>query len=315
MKGSAINKLLAALLVIALIVAALALGAARRAGGRVAALDAVTANQYRGKTLSILGDSLSTFGGNYAENDRGNKYADGVYTYPGNKVRYPQENLGVTEVGQTYWHKVIEALGMKLLVNDSWAGSYCSWDGVTDNTDAGDTQGPTRYAASPARIARLGEQGSPDVILVNIGTNDLLNGVPVGEIDDSNPVQLSASEIDDDALLPVDTFAAAYRTMLIRLMFHYPEAKIICMTPSYSKALGDSALKTTDDYCECIRQVCDLFGIPVIDTRLAGVSVFESTPDAADFPGEVLKPDGIHYNPAGMELLADLVIRAMLFQM
>jgi hypothetical protein len=51
-------------------------------------------SEYKGKTLSILGDSISTFG----TPDQNN--AQGTWTYPGNRCRYPQNSLFTSVVYQ-----------------------------------------------------------------------------------------------------------------------------------------------------------------------------------------------------------------------
>ena len=109
----------------------------------------------KGKRLSILGDSISTFG----VPDQSN--ATGTWTYPGNRCRYPQSNL-LTNVDDMYWKRIIDRYGMTLGINESWAGSMVS---NTQSADSGD-YGPNRCISSVTRISHLGENGKPDVILV-----------------------------------------------------------------------------------------------------------------------------------------------------
>lgn len=138
-----------------------------------------------GKTLSILGDSISTFG----TPDQSNNL--GVWTYPNNRCRYPQSNL-FTEVGYTYWKMLLDEYGMKLGINESWAGSRVSNSQVSDSGDLG----TNRCMSSVTRISHLGENGTPDIILVYGGTNDAGAKVTIGEFNTENPKNYSKEEID-----------------------------------------------------------------------------------------------------------------------
>ena len=114
--------------------------------------------RYKGKIISILGDSISTFAGYIPE-------ADGVNL--AHRPRYPQENL-LTDVNDTWWMKLINTLGARLGVNDSWAGST-----VSNFRDCKEKDfGPDAAMASLTRIRNLGANGTPDLILFFGGTND-----------------------------------------------------------------------------------------------------------------------------------------------
>lgn len=285
-------------LVAALLLIAVAVGAflAMAPGGGLLSTAGRDAGQYgaarfRGKRMSILGDSLSTFGGS-AEDPNGERFSQpgNLYTYPGNKCRYPQASLGVVDPHQTYWMRVIDHFGMELGINDSIAGSLVSWDGKEESK----TAGADRHIASQARIDHLGQNGAPDIILVNAGTNDVRLQVALGEVDRSD-----VGEVENCDALPVGDFSSAYRTMLLRLMRTYPDARIVCLTPNFARY----DVGTLDAYCDRIREICDLLGVACIDTRLCGI-----TPaNKARYLG-----DGLHYNLEGSEMLANHIITRML---
>ncbi len=98
--------------------------------------------------VSVLGDSISTFGGISP--------ADGVYYHADFALQ-----TGVASPEDTWWQQVITALGGTLLVNHSYAGSSICRDGY-------------QPASSPWRLAKL-RQGDtlPDVILIWSGLNDV----------------------------------------------------------------------------------------------------------------------------------------------
>lgn len=248
-------------------------------------------SEYYGKKISILGDSLSTFGGS-ASDDPSERISDGTYTYAGNRCRYPQTNL-LTDVNNTYWKQLIDNLHLVLGINESWAGSRVSWDGTTESADIG----ANKHIASATRIGHLGENGTPDIILINGGTNDIGGNVPVGTFNTENPMNYTDEQI---AELPVSTFADAYRTMLIRLQKSYPTSRIFVLLPNYTTSYYTPA--KADEYCEVIKEACDYFGVKWLDMRASGITMFNR--------GTYL-PDGIHYNANGMNVVAKNVKKFM----
>lgn len=238
-----------------------------------------------GEKISILGDSVTSFGGTVDDNND-NRYSQSgnPYTYSGNKCRYPQLNL-VTQVGETFWMKLIKYFGFILGINESWAGSCVAWDG----TSATGGYAKDNCLSSQTRINHLGENGSPDIILVNGGTNDIGQGRTIGSFDTTNPMNYTTEQI---ANLDVTTFANAYRAMLIRLQKTYPNAIIIVMLPNYSSNYYTPT--DADAYIEIVKEACDYFGVLYVDSRTSGITIF----NRASY-----LPDGVHYNSAGMERL------------
>ena len=182
---------------------------------------------------------------------------------------------------------------MTLGINESWAGSRVTWDGTTESTDIG----ANKHIASATRISHLGENGTPDIILVNAGTNDIGGSVEIGTFNTENPMNYTDTQI---ANLPVSTFADAYRTMLIRLQKSYPTSKIICLLPNYTTSYYTPT--KADAYCEVIKEACDFFGIKWKDMRASGITMFNH--------GTYL-PDGVHYNSEGMEIIANNIIKEL----
>ena len=108
--------------------------------------------QYKGKTLSILGDSISTFEG---------------YIPEGNYPYYPHGD--VLSVNDTWWKKLADALGMTINVNNSWSGTRVT----TTNGEAS--------AGCGVRAQSLGT--NPDVIIIWMGINDFRYSIPMGTYD------------------------------------------------------------------------------------------------------------------------------------
>ncbi len=151
------------------------------------------------KKISILGDSISTYWG----------------SNPGNyKVFYDGEQClrnGIYSVKDTWWMKVVNQFGGKLLVNGSYSGSKVS--------------GTSRYAAyQDERLYSLQDGNSkPDVILIAMGSNDYGHGVPI---------EWNAEEqITYDNFYK--SFRSSYQMMLWKIGQMYPNAEIYCATLNY----------------------------------------------------------------------------------
>lgn len=141
-------------------------------------------------TISILGDSYSTF--------------EGYLTPDTNAVWYWQKanlkSTDVTDVKQTWWWQLIDRGGYKLGVNNSFSGAticYTGYNGA-DYTNR-------------SFVNRATHLGSPDIILVFGATNDEWAKVPIGEF-----------KYKDFTTADLKTFRPAMACMLERLINHYP---------------------------------------------------------------------------------------------
>ncbi len=157
-------------------------------------------NMLNGKTFSILGDSYSTFQGYIPED-----YA----------CYYPRlESVDdVFRVEDTWWHKLGQENGMKLLVNNSYSGS-------TVCTQVRETQPKAAaFALRANECSFSGTQGeTPDYIMVFGGTNDSWLGRTPGELQNQD---WSAADLEQ--VLP------AYCYVLDRLSLRYPDSRIMAV--------------------------------------------------------------------------------------
>ena len=110
----------------------------------------------KGKKLSILGDSVSTYEG--ASND-GAANSTTFYNHVFYKDPFPLE--------KTYWYLVMKEFQMELCVNNSWSG--------------GNLSGRDIPAAGVNRANYLSRDdgGQPDLVIVFMGLNDLGRRVDV----------------------------------------------------------------------------------------------------------------------------------------
>ena len=102
------------------------------------------------KSVSILGDSYSTF--------------EGFVTPETNEMwYYAQGERGrtdVLDVRQTWWHQLIKNKGWKLCVNNSYSGSTISYSGYSGND-----------YSQRSFLTRMKDLGCPDVIFIFGATN------------------------------------------------------------------------------------------------------------------------------------------------
>ena len=221
---------------------------------------------FKGKTVSILGDSISTFAGYIPEADGKNL---------AHRPRYPQDNL-LTDVNDTWWMKLINALEAKLGVNDSWAGSTVS--NFRDHNEK--DFGPDAAMASLTRIRNLASNGVPDLVLFFGGTNDAGKMIEKGSFDRAHDPDLAASKWG--------SFADAYSEAILRLRHFYPDAEIVAVSPSISGGYYDN--ERLSEFADLAQEICTYYGIKCVDLRRSGLK-FE------------MLPDTLHPNAEGMECI------------
>lgn len=225
--------------------------------------------------LSILGDSISTYEGWIPE---------------GNSVFYPLGGA-VQDVSQTWWKIVLDEAGFALCANGSSTGSTCVGDSRAPDVKAG---------CSDSRISQLsGADGqAPDIIIVYMGTNDVVESVRIGDNDGLQPVEEGL----------VEDFSDAYTLILDKLKAQYPSARIYCCT---LLPLGDWGTDqpfvafvnglglTSEAYSDRISAIAKNRGLPVIDLYHCGITIENMSE---------MSSDGVHLTPAGMRCVADAVL-------
>ena len=113
-----------------------------------ARLDDLLREQLSGMGISILGDSISTFGG-WSNNTAYNS------TIGSNAVYYNGSRDGFTAVSETWWMQTITRSGLELVVNNSWSGDCVTNRGI-----------------SRAKQLHNNDGREPDIIAVYLGIND-----------------------------------------------------------------------------------------------------------------------------------------------
>ena len=120
---------------------------------------------YRGKKVSVVGDSISTFVGISSNTD----YNLTLSTNSAKGEYYPTWDATTSDYTKTYWGKVIKDLEMSLCVNNSMSGAFVT--------------GSEKRPAFPKIATQLhrdngtasdrSDDTNPDVVLVFFGINDI----------------------------------------------------------------------------------------------------------------------------------------------
>ncbi|MBR6689454.1 MAG: SGNH/GDSL hydrolase family protein [Clostridia bacterium] len=183
----------------------------------------------KGKNLSILGDSISTYDG-YSNNSSTTNTTIGS-----NKVYYTS-SLGspITDVNMTWWMQAANETGMNVLVNNSYSGDTIANRGKTRamqlHDDTGDNSGT-----------------NPDIVAVYIGINDV-----------KNTSNLSTTVFGDN-----------YTTMVTNIKTTYPDADIFVFTlPPYTAPNATVPSMGADEievYNQVIRNVANENGCTIVD--------------------------------------------------
>lgn len=160
------------------------------------------------KTIAILGDSYSTYGGWIPEGYLTWYGIDGVDGKNSSKN-------DVSSVSDTWWHLLMTRYNCTLLINSSYSGSPVSYTGYKTDTN------PTGDERKTAFITRMKQdlaasKVSPEVILILGGTNDHYAPAPSGTI------QYAGWSEED-----LRSFFPAFAYMLDYLKKEHPAARII----------------------------------------------------------------------------------------
>ena len=221
----------------------------------------------RGKTISFLGDSITTYEG-WSNNATYNS------TLSNNDVKYDSSHFNVNS---TWWKQTINELQLSLCVNNSCDASRVS-ETRTDDV-------PSAYE----RCTELDRDNGtrPDIIIVYVGTNDLGNGIELGD-----------NTVEDYT----QYFGCMYSRMLLEIVYAYSDADVFVCTllPEYRSGCTDERLAA---YNDAIRSIAASYGADVIDLYA------DSGITRANYAAYTL--DKLHPNEEGMDLISATVVKAL----
>ena len=225
------------------------------------------------KTISIQGDSISTFAGTITD---------------GNATYYSASHKFVNSIDATWWGLLINECRMRLIRNDAWSGSRIS--GTGDNA-----------MCSVARCSNIKhinstvdtyQYGAPEIIVVMAGTNDVSGNVEMGTADGA-----------------VTTYMGAFKTMLANLKSQCRNAKIVVFQLYRGNVLdyANSGGKHQYEYQEAMANLCRRYGVYYIgpehfDLSFPNLQYYTCDNSLSDYgPPTYTSADYLHPTMQGME--------------
>lgn len=225
------------------------------------------------KTISIQGDSISTFAGTITD---------------GNATYYSASHKFVNSIDATWWGLLINECRMRLIRNDAWSGSRIS--GTGDSA-----------MCSVARCSNIKhidstvdtyQYGAPEIIVVMAGTNDVSGNVEMGTANGA-----------------VTTYMGAFKTMLANLKSQCRNAKIVVFQLYRGNVLdyANSGGKHQYEYQEAMANLCRRYGVYYIgpehfDLSFPNLQYYTCDNSLSDYgPPTYTSADYLHPNMQGME--------------
>lgn len=225
------------------------------------------------KTISIQGDSISTFAGTITD---------------GNATYYSASHKFVNSIDATWWGLLINECRMRLIRNDAWSGSRISGTG-------------NNAMCSVARCSNIKhtnstvdtyQYGAPEIIVVMAGTNDVSGNVEMGTADGA-----------------VTTYMGAFKTMLANLKLQCRNAKIVVFQLYRGNVLdyANSGGKHQYEYQEAMANLCRRYGVYYIgpehfDLSFPNLQYYTCDNSLSDYGSPTYtSADYLHPNMQGME--------------
>ncbi len=284
---------------------------------------------YKGKKISIMGDSISTFAGvsNNAE----------INLNLAGHSSHNTKDSNVCDWTLTYWGRLAVALEMELCVINSWSGSKVFGSETDENKGYGTTDNMLERADQLHRDGGTEndptDDTQPDLIILYMGINDVLNspwGTLPEELAATNDQQaLMASWITEvrdrgSAYTPGMTvypctheetascsclyksWQAAYALSLDLIKATYPNAEICIMTLVESNAHSSGKKVHIDRANICLRALAEYYDCTLIDQQNNGYITKQNSYLYCHDQEENIS--SIHPNLKGHELMMRLIV-------
>ena len=247
-----------------------------------------------GKTLSILGDSISSYR-NYT-NRRGSRWSNSTI---GRGRAFYSDLKPVIALEDTWWYQLSEDLGLRLLVNNSWAGSTIL------ERQARSLGAYVDRCVQLHDNTGINDGAEPDIIIFYMGANDY--GL--------YPNLLGTADIDYDGLISVDASgAAAYAEpkttleaaaiILDKIERRYPLAEVYLMELPLRADAVKKGLELFEGFNRDLGAVAEHFGVTVIPVYDGPITVETAERYYVDAR--------LHPNALGMDVLTEAAKKTIL---
>lgn len=226
------------------------------------------------RTISIQGDSLTTFAGTITD---------------GNAAYYSVNHKYVNTIDATWWGLLVNECRMRLIRNDAWSGSRISGSGANAMNNT------ARCAALKNINSKVDtyQFGAPEIIVIMAGTNDVSGNVALGEIGSTD----------------VTNYIGAFTMMLRNIKTQCRNSKIVVFqlyrgnNYDYTNAGGTHQY----EYQEAMEKVCKICGAHYVGPEHFGISYsniyyFTCDDSMSEYgPPTHTNADFLHPNMQGME--------------
>lgn len=212
--------------------------------------------------IAVVGDSISTYAGiSPAWNGEG---------------YYPRDDI--TDKSQVYSYIAASEIGAEIVCLQAVSQATIRYQSVN---------GYSWYGWADDWVTAV-KSSNPDIIIIHLGINDCFERI-TGSLHVFNSLEKL------DAVKQADTYGA-YQYMLTKYQVACPEAKLICVIPSYSISEASMAF-TPDNFdrlCDLIAVCADFHSCKLVDFRKTAI-------DQTNISKYTY--DGIHPNFLGMQEL------------
>ena len=189
---------------------------------------------------------------------------------------------GINTTYENTYHQYLNAMiGFGNMYVDGIAGSCYS-----SKSDYGISKTPIVNRCSNIPTDR-------DLVVIFAGTNDFGHSTPLGTISDTSDV----------------SFYGAVISCINQIITSNPDVRLAIMTPLHRSGTTHKAENVTNDvgkvlkdYVNALREICELYSIPVIDTY----SIYGLNPSISIVYNNYIT-DGLHPNAEGHRLLAERI--------
>lgn len=280
-----------------------------------------TPNPFEGLTLSIMGDSISTYTG-WSDKD--------PITDESCRFRYGEAYYGPVGgdfhntdmvVEDTWWHQAAQELDMEVLRVNS--GNSTGLLIASYPADADWDQYLKEMLAYKSRPNYMGKDGrDPDIIALYIGSNEVARASvkQMGSIEQTDLATLIVENEDGTfAYAEPQTVADAYCILLHKLSVNYPDAEIYCFAvlPSAGGYLStcNKRMPPVCAFNEMVKGVAEYYDAHVVDL----LDYFQLDPDG---DGVVVQEDldrfktyfhnDPHPNAAGFDVITECFVSTVL---
>ncbi len=283
--------------------------------------DTIEHHPLAGRTISILGDSISTYTGwsdvdPITDESCRFRYGEAYYGPVGGDFH----NTDMV-VEDTWWHQSATALGADILMVNSGNSTGLLIASYPPNADW--DQYLKEMLAYKSRPHYLGKDGrDPDIIALYIGSNEVARASvsQMGSIEQTDLDTLIVENEDGTyTYAEPQTVAEAYCIMMHKIRIDYPDAEVYCfaVVPNAGGYLStvNKRLPPVCAFNDMVRGVADYYGAHVVDLMEA----FRLDPDGdgvavqEDFDRfHAFYHNDPHPNAAGFDVISECFTAAVL---